>query len=157
MAAFPMTTALPGAPVKALDEFTSDLVAARVTVAHLARWARRYVVSHGAGDGCCCSGPLCALETLPGGRDACRLARELAWLPVAEAGEHHRTGGKPDEVALHYVSALRGASGAVFYCQRVQHLMGECWFTTPELPGEGLCARTLAIADRMGGTRRDLA
>lgn len=156
MAAFPMTTALPGAPAEPLDEFTSDLVAARVTVAHLARWARRYVVSHGAGERCCCAGALCSLEMVPGGRDACRLARELAWLPLAETPASARAAGNPDEVALLYVSALRGASSAVHYCQRIQHQMGECWFTTPELPGESLCARTLAVAERIGGLRRDL-
>lgn len=160
MAAFPMAAFLPGASAEPVDEFTSDLVAARVTVGQLARWAQRYLITHHAEEtgSCPCGGARCALADIPGGQEACRLAGELAWLPVAETREAppSRAGTRPEEVAQLYVQALRNALGAVFYCQRVQHLMGDCWFSGEDRPGEALCARTLAITHVLWSGRRTL-
>ena len=155
MAAFPLATALPGALRAGADEFTSDLVAARLTVANLARWARRHVLAGEGGVSCACSGA-CRLSDVPAGGHACRLARELAWLPSADelpSGGHERPGWRED-VAARYVQALRGSADAIAYCQRIQHVLGECWFTTPERAGEDLCARTLAASELLSSARR---
>lgn len=163
MAAFPMATSLPGASpglgVEPMDEFTSDLVAARVTIGQLARRAQRHLLAHGAtaaeGSACACGTARCMLAEVPGGPEACRLATRLAWLPVAAAGHGDpRPGSRPEDVATAYLHALRGAESAIFYCQRVQHFMGECWFSTPEVSGEDLCARTMAVAHTLAGARR---
>jgi hypothetical protein len=144
-----------------VDEFTSDLVAARVMVAHVARWARRYLVTRGGGaaDGaCCCGTPRCELADVPGGAEACRLAVDLARLPVGEHGAARalRVDSRREEIAGQYLHSVRGAAGAVYFCQRVQHLMGECWFSTDERPGQDLCARTLGLAHLLRRAPRSL-
>ena len=167
MAAYPMTLPLPGTAVsgtrlaaRPMDEFTSDLVAARVTIAHMARWARRHLLAQrhtlGGADACCCPGSRCTLAEVPGGEQACRLARELAWLSLEDAPATARPDGKPEQVALQYLGALRSAENAVSYCQRIQHVLGECWFSAPGEPGGGLCARTLATAQLLSVARRVL-
>jgi len=161
MAAYPLATSLLGAPNEPLDEFTSDLVAARITIAHTARWARRYLVTRGGGaaDGaCCCGQSRCQLADIAGGEESCRIAVDLARLPVGEAhmAQAFREEASREDVATLYLQALRSASGAVYYCQRVQHVMGECWFTTDHRSGEALCARTLALSHLLRNFRRSL-
>lgn len=165
MAAYPMAlplprTAAPPVAPRPMDEFTSDLVAARVTIAHVARWARRHLLAQrhtlGGADACCCAGVRCSLAEVPGGEQACRLARELAWLSLEDGPVTTRADSKPEQVALQYLGALRSAGNAVSYCQRIQHVLGECWFSAPGEPGGDLCARTLAVAQLLSIARRVL-
>jgi hypothetical protein len=98
--------------------------------ARLAAAARAYVDA-----GAC--GPTCRLARRLGSHDACELARRLAGQAPPQAYE------TPDPV-LSYVRALRDAAHGIYYCRRVAHASGQCWFS-PDGPADGLCRKALTI------------
>jgi hypothetical protein len=84
----------------------------------------------------------CELARRLGTHEACELAHNLAELapPIVTA--------IPDPV-LAYTQALREAAHAVYYCRRVAHASGQCWFSPPESYVQ-LCGSVLAFAHRLG-------
>lgn len=85
----------------------------------------------------------CALDGVPGGRAACELARAFA--------PHSDTAGEGG--TARYLAALGHAPAAVYYCRKVAHPTGACWFAPPlgVLPAaDDLCARVLATAHALG-------
>lgn len=123
------------------------LAAARLTVAHLATWARIYAL-RGAGNGmCCCGDHRCRLDGRPGGPEACRLALYLARLPLA------RRDIPPDlvpetaeDVVERFLQAMRAAGPATELCRTMNHPIGDCWFATRAWSGHGLCTRTATLS-----------
>ena len=98
--------------------------------------AAAYVAEHGclhAGGG------RCALDAVPGGRAACELARAFVPRP---APTH------PGGATSRYLTALAHAAASVYYCRRVAHPAGTCWFGAPLglEPGADGCGRVLAAA-----------
>ncbi len=84
----------------------------------------------------------CELARRLGTHEACDLAHDLAELapPVITS--------TPDPV-LAYTQALREAAHAVYYCRRVAHASGQCWFS-PAGSYVQLCGSVLALAHRLG-------
>ncbi|HWB72018.1 MAG TPA: hypothetical protein VG452_07355 [Egibacteraceae bacterium] len=119
-----------------------QLLAARILVDRLAALARALV------DQPCCAadGEGCQLDDVPGGRQACELLADLARLVPPDAAVHASRTGR--ELARRYLQAIRDASGAVYFCRRVEHACGRCWFS-PEGPGADVCAAVLAVSHRL--------
>lgn len=107
------------------------------TVAAARPGARRPVA---ADTPCACGGHDCPLVGVEGGPAACRLATDLAAL--APATNLQVSGG---DLPARYLAALREAAGAVYFCRRVQHAGGACWFSARG-PADDLCGRVLAVA-----------
>lgn len=97
--------------------------------------------SRPAADSCHCRGHDCPLAGRPGGAAACRLAVDLA----AQAPDSDLRIPSGADVPERYLAALRDAAGAVYYCRRVLHAGGSCWFSAAG-PGDELCGRVLAVA-----------
>jgi hypothetical protein len=112
--------------------------------ADLGRTAAALVELHGDG----CDHDPCRLAGRPGGAQACDLAADLAAgvprSPLPAAG--HRRG--VTDPATRYLRALRESAGAVYYCRRVEHPTGRCWFSA-QGPESGLCGKVLAVSHRL--------
>lgn len=109
---------------------TDRIVAAQTLVARLATAARGFIAAgacvHAADD------------------QACDLAVELAALPVGTTPEPGR-----GDAEITYLRALRDAAGAVYYCRRVQHPGGRCWFDAEGEDHDDLCGQVLALTHRL--------
>ena len=116
-----------------LGDGLDHLVISQDLATRLAVAARAYV-DHGA------CGPSCRLAARTGSHEACELARRLA--------EHAPPVPRAPDPVRGYVRALRDAAHAVYYCRRVAHASGQCWFS-PDGPAQGRCRRVLAIAHRL--------
>lgn len=128
-----------------------QLVAGRTAVLRLAALARALVDrpccakgdrTEGGRDGTDHEG--CALDGVPGGRQACELAADLARLVPPEAAAL-ASGG---DLARRYLRAVGDAAGAVYLCRRVEHACGQCWFS-PQGPAADVCGRVLAVSHRL--------
>jgi hypothetical protein len=102
---------------------------------------------HDSQDGCACGSDPCHLSGGRGGADACDLAAALA--ASAPEGAPAPAGGSAD-LADRYLRALRDAAPAVYYCRRVLHPSGRCWFSTGG-PDADLCGRVLSLSHRLAG------
>lgn len=111
------------------------LIVSQALVRKLAVAARALVADESYGE-------VYQLAGVLGSHEACRLASDLAELapPTVTA--------TPDPVAT-YIRALREAVYAVYYCRRIAHAGGQCWFS-PADPDAQWCARVLALAHRLG-------
>jgi len=88
------------------------------------------------------------LAARPGGTGALLLADDLVdSLPLAPVGRG-RVSGSGSALAAGYVSAVREAASAVYYCRTVQHPAGCCWFSVHG-PDDDLCGRVLVTAHRL--------
>lgn len=105
-----------------------QIVAARMRVVRLVSAARPLVSSPGASAAC----PPAATS----------LARELVF---ADVPEMPRVDASDAELAETYMHALCDAAGAVYFCRRVEHASGGCWFSV-EGPQADVCGRVLAIS-----------
>ncbi|MEX2620618.1 MAG: hypothetical protein WD250_10395 [Egibacteraceae bacterium] len=108
-----------------------QILAARLLVIRLVNSARTVAASTGAADAC--------------PSDAATLVAELSMADVPDSGETAR--GEPADLAAAYLHALCDAAGAVYFCRRVEHASGRCWFST-EGPVADLCGRVLAAGHR---------
>lgn len=95
-----------------------------------------------------------AFDAIPRGNQACVLVDELAAaMPGGESDPPVRCAHPAQEYVLAYVQALRQASTAVYFCRRIQHPAGSCWFSVHG-PAHDLCGRVLSTAHRLGDTNR---
>lgn len=121
-----------GLTVEPEGQWPQDQIdAAQLLVARLVRAARPVAASRSAA------------ATLP--PVAAGLAAELAAADVPD-------GPRPaildaSDLAATYLHALCSAAGAVYFCRRVEHASGRCWFS-PEGPRTDLCGRVLAAGHR---------
>lgn len=86
-----------------------------------------------------------ALRGFPGAAAAADLAGELARVLPSPPGQ-------PDLEAAPvaaYLHALGDAARAVYYCRRVQHPAGGCWFSV-QGPQHDVCGRILVTAHILG-------
>ena len=129
---------------------TDQLLGAEVLATRLVALARALPVpatavararAHPSEERCGCAGPDCPLAGVSGGAEACRLALDLAERAPACSLQIPPA---PD-IPQRYLDALREAAGAVYFCRRVQHAGGRCWFSTAG-PDDDLCGRVLAAA-----------
>ncbi len=105
----------------------------------LAALARRFVGASSLGADCACDTQPCRLKHEYGGVAACRLALDLSRrAPATKALDLD-----PTVVAERYVAALRDAAPATYFCRRVVHAGGQCWFSVHG-PADDLCGRVLA-------------
>lgn len=119
---------------------TDQLVAAQVRVARLAVLVRALAPV--------IEDPTVAraLATARGGRRAGRLVPLLAAeLPLAADPARSRIAPSGADLVEAYTDALRHAAGAVYYCRRVQHATGACWFSVHGAE-YGVCGPVLAVA-----------
>lgn len=103
-----------------------QMVAARMRVVRLVKAARPVA-----------SSPAVAAACPPA---AASLARELSFADVPQ-GPH--IDASDAELAQTYLQALCDAAGAVYFCRRVEHASGGCWFSV-EGPQADVCGRVLA-------------
>lgn len=108
-----------------------QILAARLLVVRLVNSARTVAASTGAADAC--------------PPTAATLVGELCMADVPDGGETGRS--EPADLAAAYLHALCDAAGAVYFCRRVEHASGRCWFST-EGPAADLCGRVLAAGHR---------
>lgn len=108
-----------------------QILAARLLVIRLVHSARTVAASAGATAAC----PPAA-ATLVGA---------LSVADVPDSGETVRGGG--EDLAAAYLDALCDAAGAVYFCRRVEHASGRCWFST-QGPEADLCGRVLVAGHR---------
>lgn len=128
---------------------TDQLVAAQVRVARLAVLAR--AVSAHTGD----TDVRSAFEELPGGRRARTLAGDLAAeLPLAVDPVRSRVVLSGADLVATYADVLRHAAGAVYYCRRVQHAVGSCWFSVHGADHD-VCGQVLAVSHCLGESCSD--
>ncbi|HVM12953.1 MAG TPA: hypothetical protein VM287_01300 [Egibacteraceae bacterium] len=126
-----------GLTIQPAGEWPQDqIVAARMRVVRLVRAARPVASSSGATAAC----PPAAAT----------LARELA---VADVPEMPRPEDTEEELADAYLDALSDAAGAVYFCRRVEHASGGCWFSA-EGPEADVCGRVLAVGHRCSSPRQ---
>lgn len=104
-----------------------QIVAARTRVVRLVTAARPVASSPGASAAC--------------PPEAASLARELV---DADVPEVPRVEASDAELAQDYLHALREAAGAVYFCRRVEHASGGCWFSV-DGPQADVCGHVLAI------------
>jgi hypothetical protein len=83
-----------------------------------------------------------ALSGTPGGAAAADLAGELARVLPCPPQPDRTAAGRP---LAQYLDALRDAAQAVYYCRRVQHAAGGCWFSI-QGPRHDVCGRILVTA-----------
>lgn len=57
----------------------------------------------------------------------------------------------PSDLAADYLRALCSAAGAVYFCRRVEHASGRCWFSV-QGPAADLCGRVLAAGHHCAST-----
>lgn len=122
---------------------TDQLVAAQMRVARLAVLARAVAAS---------DDPelRTAFESMRGGRRALALARHLAdELPLAVDPRRPRVGLSAADLAATYADVVRHAAGAVYYCRRVQHATGACWFSVHGADHD-VCGEVLAVSHCLG-------
>ena len=82
---------------------------------------------------------------LPYADEAAALARELAVVAPGPGRLEPPLPSSDRPVAvLAYLQALRDAASAVYYCRRVSHPAGSCWFSVTG-PDADVCGRVLAL------------
>ena len=81
----------------------------------------------------------CALGVGPSVAQACLLAADLA------GGEATPVDGDANEIAWSYMNALVEAAEAVYFCRRIAHPGGRCWFTEAGANPD-VCGRVLTVA-----------
>lgn len=116
---------------------TDALVTAQTVAARLCTSAAVYLASAS------CRQDHCALGDSDTTRAACALAVELAALAPAEAPAVTADPGQA------YLGALRDAAASVYYCRRIAHPSGTCFFSGTGPHADG-CGRVLAVAHRLG-------
>lgn len=113
-----------------------QILAAHLLVIRLVNSARTVAASTGAADACPSAAATLVAELS---------MAELSMADVPDSGETaHR---EPADLAAAYLHALCDAAGAVYFCRRVEHASGRCWFST-EGPAADLCGRVLAAGHR---------
>lgn len=118
-----------------------QLMAAERLVTRLVQRARLLVaVNDCVGEG----HSACLLRAVPGGHAACTLAPALA--RVAYPSTHLPVMRDPAQA---YLRALRDAAGAVYFCRRVEHASGRCFFSF-DGPAVATCGRVLAASHGVG-------
>ena len=76
---------------------------------------------------------------------AATLVGELSVADVPASGE--TVHGEAADLAGAYLAALCDAAGAVYFCRRVEHASGRCWFSSEGSQAD-LCGRVLAAGHR---------
>jgi hypothetical protein len=111
----------------------------KAAAATLTRLAAELREAWPAADGgaCACGRGPCRLTKHTGGTLACELATQLA--ASAPAAARRPRPDLADPVAR-YLQAVREVATAVYYCRRVQHPSGRCWFSI-QGPRAELCGR----------------
>jgi len=128
---------------------TDQLVAAQVRVARLAVLARAVDADPDDAE------VRIAFESIRGGRRARALAHQLAAeLPLAVDPGRSRVGLSGADLAATYADVVRHAAGAVYYCRRVQHATGACWFSVHGADHD-VCGQVLAVSHCLGETCAD--
>ncbi|HVM00376.1 MAG TPA: hypothetical protein VM324_13875 [Egibacteraceae bacterium] len=85
---------------------------------------------------------------------AAGLATELSAADVPHLPRIGRTDART--LAADYLEALCGAAGAVYFCRRIEHASGRCWFSV-QGPGADLCGRVLAAGHRCSTPTQDVS
>lgn len=133
------------------DRPTDRLVDAQARVARLAVAARALAAAPQT------PAVSAAFDRVPGADRARELVPVLAGLlPLAGAPAGARSGTAAttgatgaETLVADYLDALRRCCGAVYYCRRVQHVVGTCWFSIRG-PEDDVCGRVLAAAHGLG-------
>lgn len=128
------------------DRPTDRLVDAQARVARLAVAARALAAAPQTPE------VSAAFDRVPGVERARRLVPVLAGLlPLAGGAAAARPASAAGAATLvaDYLDALRRCCGAVYYCRRVQHVAGTCWFSIHG-PEDDVCGRVLAATHGLG-------
>lgn len=112
-----------------------ELVAARLLVVRLVCAARSVA-----------SSPAAAAACPPVARN---LATELSYADVPDVPRIGRVDA--GQLAGAFLDALCEAAGAVYFCRRVEHASGRCWFST-QGPDADVCGRVLSAGHRCSST-----
>lgn len=87
-----------------------------------------------------------AFAALVAGDDARALAHELAAsLPLPPVAERLPASADATAAVRGYLRAVTAAASAVYYCRRVQHTAGACWFSVRG-PAHDCCGHVLVVA-----------
>jgi hypothetical protein len=87
----------------------------------------------------------------PDAQEAAALARMLATTAPGPAAQEPAPAADRAAMARAYLEALREAADAVYYCRKVQHPAGSCWFSVAG-PEADVCGRVLALTHRLCST-----
>lgn len=132
-----------GLTVQPQDCEDDPLAAARARVGRLTEAARDFVADARPGRHLPGVEPLTV--SAPGWGAVTALAAELC-------GTHGPVAGHCDASCTdtqEYLDALQAAATAVYYCRRIQHPAGRCWFS-PLGPEADVCGHVLAAAHAIG-------